>query len=477
MDFEKPDAYQALVNKSVGAGTRGEAWDKIGDPMSEGVDRTIPAYDAKLELNLAPKTPEKRQEVNELRWGKIKKDAVRLEGLAAAMENISQVVKSGKDKLAHDWKGESFEAFKTAVDRVEKTLNDYAAACKTTAGGLTSAMESAEQLYSTYSTNCVRIFDFSAYPKPDDWKKVTQEDLDEFAETCGDWHEWTLNCDKDDDDAKAMIGKLATPDMLKWFDSNECDESGDKVRGMASEVVSKSEQTRQSIREKIHGFYTATDDLKEQVTELQDAALENMRIMAELKVFGLMKVPTAPKGGGGQNPPGGGGDDKPGGGGGTPPGGGGGTPPGGGGGGQTPTPPTPPPPDLSSLEKDGKPDPNNPLDPDNRDQQKDGKPDPNNPLDPDNPGNQPGGPDGSGGTGGKPETVKIEEDGRTIEVTSPDSQGQVKVTVDDGTGQPKTYTLDFGAGGSPLPCGVVPAGPGFGPEGSGGAGKSEAKRS
>lgn len=50
------------------------------------------------------------------------------------------------------------------------------------------------------------------------------------------------------------------------------------------------------------------------------------------------------------------------------------------------------------------------------------------------------------GTGRPNETVTIEDGNRKISVGSPDSEGNVKVTVDDGTGQPKTYELDFGAG-------------------------------
>ncbi|WP_092777742.1 hypothetical protein [Actinokineospora terrae] len=45
---------------------------------------------------------------------------------------------------------------------------------------------------------------------------------------------------------------------------------------------------------------------------------------------------------------------------------------------------------------------------------------------------------------GAPETVTITEGDRSISVQSPDGQGRVSVTVDDGTGKPKTYELDFG---------------------------------
>lgn len=44
------------------------------------------------------------------------------------------------------------------------------------------------------------------------------------------------------------------------------------------------------------------------------------------------------------------------------------------------------------------------------------------------------------------ETVTIDDGDRKISVQSPDGEGHVKVTVDDGTGKPKTYDLDFSAG-------------------------------
>jgi uncharacterized protein YukE len=52
------------------------------------------------------------------------------------------------------------------------------------------------------------------------------------------------------------------------------------------------------------------------------------------------------------------------------------------------------------------------------------------------------------GTPGRqqPDTVTIQDGDRKISVQSPDGQGHVKVTVDDGSGQPKGYDLDFSAG-------------------------------
>ncbi|WP_037345717.1 hypothetical protein [Sciscionella sediminilitoris] len=70
-----------------------------------------------------------------------------------------------------------------------------------------------------------------------------------------------------------------------------------------------------------------------------------------------------------------------------------------------------------------------------------------------------------GAAADKPETVKIKEPGgRGLELTTPDDKGHMKLSVDDGSGQPKSYDVDFGKGSAP---GGAP-GPG-GAEGSGGA--------
>src|SRR5256885_6689316 len=97
MQFELPMAVAAMNNKVAATGDAGECWDVIGAPLDEGVTKTVPGYDAKLDLHLNPASGGKREEISGLRWGKIDKDAARLEGLAAAIENISSVVKKGRD--------------------------------------------------------------------------------------------------------------------------------------------------------------------------------------------------------------------------------------------------------------------------------------------------------------------------------------------------------------------------------------------
>ncbi|MGH3504311.1 MAG: hypothetical protein ACRDQA_25945, partial [Nocardioidaceae bacterium] len=83
----------------------------------------------------------------------------------------------------------------------------------------------------------------------------------------------------------------------------------------------------------------------------------------------------------------------------------------------------------------------------------------------------PGGPNQQG----QPETVTVQNGDGKIQMSSPDGQGHMTVTVDDGSGKPKTYDVDFGQGtgsSDTTPPGTVPQGdsPGTGQPGTGGPG-------
>lgn len=61
------------------------------------------------------------------------------------------------------------------------------------------------------------------------------------------------------------------------------------------------------------------------------------------------------------------------------------------------------------------------------------------------------------------DTLTVEKGDQTFEMTEPDDEGRMGITVDDGTGEPKEYRLDFGTGEQD------DAEPGeFGPQGDGG---------
>ena len=108
--------------------------DIIGaEPINKAVEHTIPAYNDALDLKLAAPAKERHNRLGGLGFGRIEKDIARLNGLAAAIENISTVVRDGKDQLAQDWKGDSYDAFRANIEKLETTLNDYRTAVETTA--------------------------------------------------------------------------------------------------------------------------------------------------------------------------------------------------------------------------------------------------------------------------------------------------------------------------------------------------------
>ncbi|HEV2780709.1 MAG TPA: hypothetical protein VGX25_15070 [Actinophytocola sp.] len=421
MNFEMPMATAAMNNAVAYADVDegSECWDVIGAPLDQGVDHTLVDYDNKLELNLQPKPGAKRQEVCDLRWGKIEKDAARLEGLAAAIENISSVVKKGKDQLAHEWKGESFDAFRASIEKVEQVLNEYAKAAKATGQGFRDAMRAARTLYERYRDNSTSILRFDGMAPPNDWWKMSEDSGEHLANNCNSSHAW--ECTYNNDQQQGVInGKLVNNRLFNQLESWDCTDNPGVSLSQYRDTVRWAGEEKRAIQDKIHEWYVATDRLKEDVGQLHTAALDNLQVMAERKVFQSMQTPGAPTGDTG-DPGGDPGRGDPGRG--DPGGGPGRTDPGGGRGpGDTGGGPGDPGP--GSTGSSGA-------------QEPIAQPQPEPQPEP-----QPGAqrPD---------ETVTVEDGDHKITVTSPDGQGNVQVTVDDGTGTPKTYDLNFGAGTTP----------------------------
>jgi uncharacterized protein YukE len=173
MSFELPDAVTAMSQALAASGGAGDSWDVIGKPLDPSIERA-----AKYDVSV----PAKRAELGELHWGRIEADVARLHGLAAAIDNVSSVVRKGKEALAHDWSGKSYDAFRAAIERVERTLNDYSAAAKATADGLGSALSSIRTQYQSYLDNSLRILAFD---------QVSGEENDAIGRRIGEWHRAT----------------------------------------------------------------------------------------------------------------------------------------------------------------------------------------------------------------------------------------------------------------------------------------------
>ncbi|MBB4912038.1 hypothetical protein [Actinophytocola algeriensis] len=413
MKFELPNAVAAMNNAVAAVGDDGDSWELIGDPLTKVVDEVVPAYNEKLDLKLDPSAGNKRAEVCTVRWGKIDKDVARLNGLVAAIRNVAAVIKSGKDTIAHEWKGESYDAFRLQIEKVEKTLDDYAAAVETTAAGMKAATDGTRQMFTTYRDDTVeKHLVFDKVSKPDDWWRLSANDAEFLVENCGSQTAISDCLYNNDEQVGVINGKLTNRRLFDQVTQWDCTRNPGVVIGQYNYLVDEAYEERTHISGKIHNWYVATDELKTRVGEAFDAALENLRIIAEVKVFSTLSVPGATAPAGAPS-----GDPGPGAGGGSPgPGPGAGYPGPGGGGGEVAMPPPGPAPEPEPMPE---PEPVAAAA---------AEPDTAQATDP-----------------AAAETVSIKDGDRTISVSSPDGQGHVKVTVDDGSGTPKSYALDFDA--------------------------------
>ncbi|MDQ3786614.1 MAG: WXG100 family type VII secretion target [Actinomycetota bacterium] len=423
MKFELPNAVAAMNNTVAAIGEDGDSWEIIGDPLTKAVDEVVPEYNDQLYLKLDPSPGAKRAEICTVRWGKIDKDIARLNGLAKAVENVSSVIKSGKETIAHDWKGESYDAFRAQIEKVEKTLNDYVTAVRTTAAGLQAAVDGTRDMFASYRDVALDDLNLPGkFSPPGDWRRMNHDDAAFLADRCTS-HENDLteswDCMYDNEPWRGMIDrKFVNKRLFDQLEKWDCTNNFDVVTGQYNYIVKAAYDERASIQAKINHWYEATDALKTNVANALDAALENLRIIADLNVFSMLAVPGATAPGGDPGPGTGGGDPGPGAG--YPGPGATGYPGPGAGGGEVAMPspePTPQPEPVAVDPVAAEPEPV--------------EPEPTEP-EPTEPEQSPG-------------TVSIKDGDRTFSVSSPDGQGQVKLTVDDGSGTTKSYSLDFNA--------------------------------
>lgn len=406
MRFKLPNAVPAIDNADIAIDGEEHSKDLIGDEaINKGVGETIPAYEEILGIDLATSARERHSRLGGLAFGKIGKDVAKLTGLAAAIENISLVVKDGKALLAQAWKGESYDAFRANIEKLEKTLDDYAAAVRTTAAGLETAMSNIRTMYLRYRDDCLGThFTWKGVSKPGDWWKMSGDSGRYLSEHCVSTH--IGGCYYALPGTSALLQDRLTTNHLfndileKW----DCTDDMDVVVNQYRFIVGEADKERGAIHDRINAYCDEAEQVRAFVGEAYDAALDNLRILAEANVFSHLSVPGATGGG----DPGPGGDPGSGG----YPGGGGGFP-----GGGSPDAAMPPPRPNPAPEPE-------PVEPAAV------QPEPTDPAATDPPAD---------------ESVQIRDGDRTISVTSSDGEGQVRVTVDDGSGKPKTYDLDFDA--------------------------------
>ena len=264
MNFDPPNAV-SLINDAVSdVRGDGDAWDVIGEPLSTPIDQTLTGYNEKLDLKLQPSPGDKRLEICGLAWGRIEKDAARLDGLAAAIDNISTVVRSGKERLAHDWHGAAFDSFRLAIEKVEKTLNDYAAAVQVAASDIKSAMDNIRTLFGEYQRNSLdKHLAFGRLAAPGTWWRMSERDAEFVASHCTTLH---TNCTYNDDEQVGIInGQLVNRRLFDDLVSWDCTENAGVAIAQYKSTVANAKDERSNISGKIHNWYVATDQLKQDV--------------------------------------------------------------------------------------------------------------------------------------------------------------------------------------------------------------------
>lgn len=449
--FTFSNAWNEFKSKAKGeSGTIDDSCDEVilGPRFNEAVRHYANGYLKRLELGPENKATDERARLLDLRWGKIEHDAAMMEGLGAAIADLSSTLASGVANLGQSWKGDSYEAFRTALGKINTTLTAYADGATITGETFTTAMVETRAQYQMYAEDSVRDhLNFGDVSPPEQWHKMQDSDKYsgfDLASCCPSDHgnvvpilegdivpDYNWDCIKDNDEQRRMLtGNFVTERRWEHCKQDGCEESLDRVNIMFTNLVNDCEDARQRIKENLEAFYSATETTVDAVTKMMDTAVGNLFELAEEEAFTSLRViggaggGTAPADAGGY--PGGGG--------------GGGGYPGGGSGGAAPMPAV----EVPEIEVP------------------EVEPAVTDPAATDPAVAEPAAPEAG------QQTVRIQDGDRAISVSSPDGSGQVRVTVEDAAGATKSYSLDFDAASGLLPMGQNPAEapePAVGPDG------------
>lgn len=379
----------------------------LGPRLNEAVRHLANGYLEHLELGPENKATDERAKLLDLHWGRIEHDGALIQGLGAAMTNFAETLGANVAKLAESWQGESYDAFRTAIDKVQRTVAEYGDAATATGDGLVNAMGQVRELYQTFADDSAnKHLNFGEVSPPEKWHKITDHDTYsgfELAEACSMWHLGGL-CQKDNDEQRNIItGHWVTERRWEICKQDPCEGNAGRVNIMYNDMVDECQKAVDRIKGKLDAYFGAVDTTVDGVSKLYDAALGNVYNLANGEVFSSLRViagqPTgAPEDSGSPTdagPPAGGGE---------------------------PVPAVDPGPAAVAEPAQPEPTPAEapvetpPADAVVQDPLADQR-----------------------------ESVEIKDGDRTIRATSPDGEGRVLVTVTDAAGVAKRYELDFDA--------------------------------
>jgi hypothetical protein len=316
------DAFRTEAN-AKGETRHEQCWDVVGEPLNTPIRKVVPEYYEKLELGDKNIAMSKRGEILDLYWGRIEQDGAALVGLGKALANLSTTIDTNVRELAAHWSGESYDAFTTAMGKIRTTLDAYAEAAEKVGGVLLEAMTQARSMYQDYATATEESLKFDWISPPDQWHKMNKDTAVDLAMDCPTV---PLMCEKLDDQAVALIdGKFATTRQLDICKTDPCDDNLERVLIMYGNLVKAGSDGREKVRKSVRDWCDATDDFKAQIKNLLEIATGNLYKLSQSQAFSSLRIVGGAAGGG--QPAGGDGDDGgyPGSGGGDYPEGGGST--------------------------------------------------------------------------------------------------------------------------------------------------------
>jgi uncharacterized protein YukE len=409
----------------------------LGPKLNHAVRDLANGYNKTLELDSPHRATDERAKLLDLRWGHVEHDGALLKGLGAAMTNFAEVLGANVTKLSESWSGDSYDAFKAAIDKVTQKVAEYGTAATTTGEGLVDAMGQIRGLYQTFADDsATKHLAFDDVSKPDEWHKVLDWGPDEsneeiysgrtLADACPTDH-GVYDCTKNNDEQRNLItDHFVTERRWEICKGDPCYKNAGRVMIMYQNMVDECQAAIDRIKGKLNNYYGAVKTTVDGVSELYDVALSNVYKLGHAEAFtGLRVIGGQPAGG----PPPGGGDPAP----------------------------------TGEPVPTGEPGPASATEPPQSAPVEAVEAVEDTPAE-DTPATDPAAgetPPVDGVSQDAAGQVRITDGDRTIGVTSPDGEGHVKVTVEDGTGATKSYSLDFNAASSGMPsdpeAGHIPA--------------------
>jgi len=285
----------------------------LGPRLNHAVRDLANGYNKRLGLASEHKATDERAKLLDLHWGRIEHDGAMLQGLGVAMTNFTKVLGDNVAALQERWQGASYDAFKAAIDKVQATVGAYGEAATITGQSLIEAMTQTRQMYQKFADDSADThLNFEddhghGYSPPKEWHKVPSDGYraKDLADACPTWHSIDLYCQKDHPEQQTIIaGRWVTERRWEICKNDPCETNAGRVNIMYGDMVDECQKAIDRIKGKLNSYYGAVKTVVDGVSKLYDAALSNVDNLAKDQVFTTLRVVGGQPTGGGT--PGGG---------------------------------------------------------------------------------------------------------------------------------------------------------------------------